>query len=78
MGSRKRLPWDVDTVQAASENGHAEVVQWALANGCPNFDGGDTASDLDDEMEHSDDEVDEDDYYGDDFDDDQGPGDDMD
>ena len=28
-------PWDEETCSFADEDGHLEVLQWALANGCP-------------------------------------------
>jgi hypothetical protein len=28
-------PWDKDTLIYARDSGHLEVVNWAIANGCP-------------------------------------------
>ena len=32
---KKGFRWDARTVQAATKAGHDDVLQWALANGCP-------------------------------------------
>ena len=31
-------PWDTDTIWQAAEAGHADVLQWALDNGCADGD----------------------------------------
>jgi hypothetical protein len=35
MAREYNCPWDYHTILDARKNGHMEVVQWALDNGCP-------------------------------------------